>query len=78
MIQNEVLSYISKYIPDLLNHSPPFITWLRENSKYVFETTNEEIRIIISVFDKLIWRTIGPNSFLFGTAQFSLWGRRRS
>ena len=27
----------------------------------------------ISVFDKLIWRTIGPKSFLFGTAQFSLW-----
>ena len=26
-----------------------------------------------SVFDKLIWRTIGPKSFLFGTAQFSLW-----
>ena len=29
--------------------------------------------IHISVFDKLIWRTIGPKSFLFGTAQFSLW-----
>ena len=27
----------------------------------------------ISVFDKLIWRTIGPKSFLFGTAQLSLW-----
>ena len=26
-----------------------------------------------SVFDKLIWRTIGPKSFLFGTVQFSLW-----
>ena len=26
-----------------------------------------------SVFDKLIWRTIAPKSFLFGTAQFSLW-----
>ena len=25
------------------------------------------------VFDKLIWHTIGPKSFLFGTAQFSLW-----
>ena len=24
-------------------------------------------------FDKLIWRTIGPKNFLFGTAQFSLW-----
>ena len=27
----------------------------------------------ISVFDKLIWHTIGPKSFLFGTAQFFLW-----
>ena len=26
-----------------------------------------------SVFDKLIWHTIGPKSFLFGTAQLSLW-----
>ena len=26
-----------------------------------------------SVFDKLIWHTIGPKSFLFGAAQFSLW-----
>ena len=31
------------------------------------------IYIYISVFDKLIWHTIGPKSFLFGTAQFSLW-----
>ena len=31
--------------------------------------------IYTSVFDKLIWRTIGPKSFLFGTAQFSLWAR---
>ena len=29
--------------------------------------------VLISVFDKLIWCTIGPKSFLFGTAQFSLW-----
>ena len=29
--------------------------------------------IYISVYDKLIWRTIGPKNFLFGTAQFSLW-----
>ena len=29
--------------------------------------------LYISVFDKLIWHTIGPKSFLFGTAQFSLW-----
>ena len=27
----------------------------------------------VSVFDKLIWRTIDPKSSLFGTAQFSLW-----
>ena len=27
----------------------------------------------ISVFDKLIWCTIGPMSFLLDTAQFSLW-----
>ena len=26
-----------------------------------------------SVFDKLIWYTIGPERFLFGIAQFSLW-----
>ena len=26
-----------------------------------------------SVFDKLIWCTIGPKSFLFSTAQFSIW-----
>ena len=29
--------------------------------------------ISIVVFDKLLWCTIGPKSFLFGTAQFSLW-----
>ena len=29
----------------------------------------------ISVFDKLTWCTIGLKSFLFGTAQFSLWAR---
>ena len=29
--------------------------------------------VYVSVFDKLIWRTIGPKCFLFGTAQFSLW-----
>ena len=27
----------------------------------------------VSVFDKIIWHTIGPKSLLFGTAQFSLW-----
>ena len=27
----------------------------------------------VSVFDKVIWCTIGPKSFLFGTAQFSYW-----
>ena len=26
-----------------------------------------------SIFDKLIWCTIGPKSFLFGTARFSPW-----
>ena len=26
-----------------------------------------------SVFDKLIWHTIGPKSFLFDTTQFSFW-----
>ena len=31
--------------------------------------------VFISVFDKLMWCTIGPKSFLFGTAQFSLWAR---
>ena len=29
--------------------------------------------ICTSVFHKLIWHTIGPKNFLFGTAQFSLW-----
>ena len=29
--------------------------------------------MFISVFDKLVWCTIGPKSFLFGTAEFSLW-----
>ena len=28
---------------------------------------------LLSVFDKLIWRTIGPKCFLFGTTQLSLW-----
>ena len=27
---------------------------------------------------KLIWCTIGPKSFIFGTAQFSLWARWHS
>ena len=31
------------------------------------------IELHCSVFDKFIWHTIGPKSFLFGTAQFSLW-----
>ena len=31
-----------------------------------------------TVFDKLIWHTIGPKSFLFGTAQFFLWARWHS
>ena len=29
--------------------------------------------IVASVFDKLIWCTIDPKSFLFGTTEFSLW-----
>ena len=29
--------------------------------------------VYCTVFDKLIWRTIGPKSFLFGIAQLSLW-----
>ena len=29
--------------------------------------------LLCSVFDKLIWHTIGPKSFLFGTTQLSLW-----
>ena len=37
--------------------------------------TSNILIVIISVFDKLIWRTIGPKSFLFSTAQFSLWAR---
>ena len=31
------------------------------------------IRLMTSVFDMLIWHTIGLKSFLFGAAQFSLW-----
>ena len=29
--------------------------------------------IVSSVFHKFIWHTIGPKSFLFSTAQLSLW-----
>ena len=35
--------------------------------------TMSYISLCNRVFDKLIWCTIGPKSFLFGTAQFSLW-----
>ena len=35
--------------------------------------TNYLLMVWLSVFDKLIWGTIGPKSFLFGIAQFSLW-----
>ena len=38
-----------------------------------FVRTYVYVCIRISVFDKLIWHTIGPKNFLFGTAQFSLW-----
>ena len=41
--------------------------YLRASGCYVYL-----IYISTSVFDKLIWRTIGPKSFLFGTVQFSL------
>ena len=37
-----------------------------------------DLNVICSVFDKLIWCTIGSKSFLFGTAQFSLWARWHS
>ena len=33
----------------------------------------ENVNDYTSVFDMLIWRTIVPKSFLFGTPQFSLW-----
>ena len=41
---------------------------------YVYARIHGYICMHTSVFDKLIWRTIGPKSFLiaFGTAQFSL------
>ena len=39
----------------------------------IYVYTYECMYVCISVFDKLIWRTIGLKSFLFGTAQFSLW-----
>ena len=46
---------------------------------YTYKLTDENIHIHTythtSVFDKLIWRTIGPKGFLFGTTQFSLWAR---
>ena len=46
---------------------------------YTYKLTDENIHIytytLTSVFDKLIWCTIGPKSFLFGTTQFSLWAR---
>ena len=42
---------------------------------YIYACTCIHIYVYthVSVFDQLIWRTIGPKSFLFGTAQFSLW-----
>ena len=42
---------------------------------YTCSVVNKKLKFIHgSVFDKLIWRTtIGTMSFLFGTAQFSLW-----
>ena len=40
---------------------------------YIIYTVYIYIYVCISVFNKLIWVTIGPKSFLFGTAQLSLW-----
>ena len=40
---------------------------------YICNLLHVHVHIYISVFEKLIWHTIGPKSFLFGTAQFSLW-----
>ena len=45
-----------------------FQQWILYNYMYTSYTC-----MYISVFDKLIWHTVDPNSFLFGTAQFSLW-----
>ena len=42
-------------------------------SSYIYIYMYIYIYLYISVFDKLIWCTIGSKSFLFGTAQFSLW-----
>ena len=39
---------------------------------------NKNYNIHISVSDKLIWRTTGTKSFLFGTSQFSVWVRWHS
>ena len=36
-------------------------------------TLQSSVLLLNSVFDKLIWCTVGPKSFLFGTPQFSLW-----
>ena len=44
-----------------------------QSNKWLVTFSNQLAIIYISVFDKLIWHTIGPKSFLFGTARFSLW-----
>ena len=49
-------------------------TYMYFNKYTYMQTYNTHIQYThTSVFDKLIWCTIGPKSFLFGTAQFSLW-----
>ena len=60
------------YYNDKVMHRPSFngVTWDFTDILSIFISTDNKYR----VFDKLIWRTIGPKSFLFGTAQFSLWG----
>ena len=39
---------------------------------YLVEIEESSEYLAVSVFDKLIWHTIGPKSFLFGTVQLSL------
>ena len=41
--------------------------------KRLFMTIFSSLNVLNGVFDELIWCTIGPKSFLFDTAQFSLW-----
>ena len=45
---------------------------------YIYVCVIVYTTIVCSVFDKLIWCSNGPKSFLFATAQFSLWARQHS